>query len=918
MTFKYLHAVGVSTFWLDHKLTPEVRAMLAAMASRAPLGGVQARYAQIVEAVAESLFEKWDGMLDTHPHTWAAAKDAVLDSTLPVLPGITVADYHRMVAEDRLCEYPLHPKVQKFFDDFVGKYGHCYDDQTEVLVRHEGAIRWMLWSEAIGLNGAIEVGAFDPTSDTVKFEYPSSWVAKPYCGRMYKVASKRGSLDLCVTPEHTMLVRKRECVPGGKGKEVIWSDWQGIPAETIYSKTTFRYKRGASRCAEVKEITMAEDPWGLAAVSTHAFGRLCGFFVGDGYAGGRQAGYLSFNIRKKREHAFFDALASDLGLKVIRAKSGCRHVHLKGARDWARNFFYHPTSLTPTGKPAKNIPAWVFTAPEDFVRGFLEGLRYSDGSRTTDDSWTYASSSKPVCEGLQILGTLWGCPVSIRGPVADTGAFNMIVTGWRNKEPVVNRRYQEDRWVDYDGWVYCATVSTGFLVVRRNHATMISGNSSILELVGQPTVYVEGVSWLTAWLTFDSPLCAGQEFSTRAVQHKDWPMARECEEVDVGATSILQAEDERILRQVAGQDIDLSDYKAPPILTPNRDLVRLHNDWFEVFEAEVAWWKAEFTSACPTCKGKGEYVRPGESYATHGITAGMPMTCEQCEGTGKKYPTADKEPFRPALDRARWALPGTIATGCAHTSNLRERARVTRDGSNLASLSGAVATKAVWDEIAAAYRLALPGMAGMGLREAVYTPGTNIPGHLRSILSSTDEGPDVELSVRYTGGIVGLQGYARTSEKSYMDAVENSRARVNVGFRCSLAVARDWHRHRTMFPWYLQVVRDNHGTPEPGPIQIDHHYGPMSDLAKAKTPGLLARSTNVFDYHMSSQNRMQAALALPLGTRVRLRGQGGLRDAVYMLSLRHTAVGANFEYKEQAGKALDILDAELKKGAVPV
>lgn len=556
MTFKYLHAVGVSTFWLDHKLTPEVRAMLAAMASRAPLGGVQARYAQIVEAVGQSLFEEKRARL---------AEDNP-DGEIMTWEQLPEAHGWLGIAEDRLCDYPLHPKVQKFFDDFVGKYGH----------------------------------------------------------------------------------------------------------------------------------------------------------------------------------------------------------------------------------------------------------------------------------------------------------------------------------------------------------------SSILELVGQPTVYVEGVSWLTAWLTFDSPLCAGQEFSTRAVQHKDWPMARECEEVDVGATSILQAEDERILRQVAGQDIDLSDYKAPPILTPNRDLVRLHNDWFEVFEAEVAWWKAEFTSACPTCKGKGEYVRPGESYATHGITAGMPMTCEQCEGTGKKYPTADKEPFRPALDRARWALPGTIATGCAHTSNLRERARVIRDGSNLASLSGAVATKAVWDEIAAAYRLALPGMAGMGLREAVYTPGTNIPGHLRSILSSTDEGPDVELSVRYTGGIVGLQGYARTSEKSYMDAVENSRARVNVGFRCSLAVARDWHRHRTMFPWYLQVVRDNHGTPEPGPIQIDHHYGPMSDLAKAKTPGLLARSTNVFDYHMSSQNRMQAALALPLGTRVRLRGQGGLRDAVYMLSLRHTAVGANFEYKEQAGKALDILDAELKKGVVPV
>lgn len=135
MNFKYLHAVGESTFWLDHRLTPEVRAMFCAMASRAPVGGIRARYEQVVEAVAESL---WDDKNPRHP--WVdmvqlaaepgASSDILfrdLDDPFLHVTRTTLRqelDDCRTRAEDRLCGYPLHPKVQKFFDDFVARYGH--------------------------------------------------------------------------------------------------------------------------------------------------------------------------------------------------------------------------------------------------------------------------------------------------------------------------------------------------------------------------------------------------------------------------------------------------------------------------------------------------------------------------------------------------------------------------------------------------------------------------------------------------------------------------------------------------------------------------------------------------------------------------------------------------------------------------
>lgn len=432
------------------------------------------------------------------------------------------------------------------------------------------------------------------------------------------------------------------------------------------------------------------------------------------------------------------------------------------------------------------------------------------------------------------------------------------------------------------------------------------GHSSILELVGGVAVFSEGISWLTAWLLFDSPLCSGQEFSTRAVQHKDWPMAKEC---NVTGPSVMQA--------VAVVNKDGTLQENPPFETwePHPALRALHDDWFEVFEAEVAWWKAEFTSACPQCLGVGESLISAVMHNRVPVPRSANV-CEKCQGTGKKYPTADKEPFRPALDRARWALPGTIATGCGHTSNLRERSRVIRDGSLLAQASGPGGDSAaqVWTDLTRAYKEALPGLMGMGLREAVYGSDSQIPGHLRDIFSDAPDGPDAEVECAYTGGLSDVRPFKRRGQKTYADPLANTLFRCDVTFRCSLAVARDWHRHRTMYPWHIQVVRGDgtitdlvKGTVTPGHIQIDHHYEPKSDLAREKTRGLLQRSTRVFDAFMADGNVVQAGLALPLGTRVRMRGQAGLRDTVYCLELRKFAHGANFEYLDQASQALVVL-----------
>lgn len=394
------------------------------------------------------------------------------------------------------------------------------------------------------------------------------------------------------------------------------------------------------------------------------------------------------------------------------------------------------------------------------------------------------------------------------------------------------------------------------------------GHSSVMELTGSPTVGVEGISWFTAWLLFDSPLVAGQEFSTRAVRRTDWPMARESIVSAVRGGGVIMRDRELLV----------APYEEVSFPVPH--LKYLHREWLEVYEAEVAWWQ--------------EHLSDPENRAALGI--------------------GDKEPFRPALDRARWALPGTFATGAAFASNVRERARTIRDAQHV-NRAPAGPTP-VWSDIEVAYRAASPGIAQYGLREAVVDGDRDLPGHLASILrpvrgADHPSGVDVNLRVLEWKGDGVVHPYPRTRERSYADPWFNRQVRAHVRIECSLAVARDWHRHRTLYPWHLGVVCLGGG------ITLDRRYEPRSEVGIARTPDLLRRSYALYAQFLAGGDVERAALALPMGTRVVVSGVGGLRDVLYTLELRAHAHGANFEYKQQAEAALYLLETRARLSFVP-
>jgi len=395
------------------------------------------------------------------------------------------------------------------------------------------------------------------------------------------------------------------------------------------------------------------------------------------------------------------------------------------------------------------------------------------------------------------------------------------------------------------------------------------GHSSIMELTGSPACFTEGISWLAAYQLFDSPLCSGQEFSTRAVRRKDWPMARECYYLKSQERDV-----KRVHNPLNPQDpgVLIADETSRETWEVWPQLKEIHGLWFEVFDAEVSWWREHFKDA--------------ENRAKFGIK--------------------DKEPFRPALDRARWAIPGTFATGCAHTGDLRERSRIIKEGANRARLLQEAGSLDTWQRAHELYQQALPGLKGMGLREAVIDQSDGFGEAARPSQYNWDfkllGTPGSEVRVKLHAKRDHIPGSVPDREvgaRSYLDPYYNHLADVDITFRCSLAVARDWHRHRTAFPWVMSILWGKGDS-----FRIHPSYPCMSERGKSLLTQAMQKSREHYLWFHNNGLKGLAMLCLPMGTQVELAGQAGLRDAVYIIELRANAHGANFEYEAQAREAL--------------
>jgi len=243
------------------------------------------------------------------------------------------------------------------------------------------------------------------------------------------------------------------------------------------------------------------------------------------------------------------------------------------------------------------------------------------------------------------------------------------------------------------------------------------------------------------------------------------------------------------------------------------------------------------------------------------------------------------------FDEIRWAIPGTARSGVTMCNRVRDGVRQLEQIESLGAPFDSLAQQMLKGFEAYAPRATAAVRRGSRRRSSLW-------GLTTEFTHSDDPSvtlPKRAVKIRSLGSVQRREParhVARDTPNQYLDPSWNFYGPFEFEINCSVAAARDWHRHRSVMPWELTVMLNEKEQ------LIKSPYYDMSALSK----GLWAETSEAFwAIFKDVGNPSWSALhALPFGATVKLKCHAKLPDLLYTLELRYSSKGANAEYKDQA------------------
>lgn len=363
-------------------------------------------------------------------------------------------------------------------NNFIMKLHHtseCFDDQTEVLTL-DG---WKKWADTITSDklATIENGR-------LIYEQPLDIVRLPFHGELYCYSGKY--IDYAVTGNHRLYL-----------KYYYQKNFKYELAETAHGRRfavpQFGFIPDVQECSINFQLGDYALDWG-------DYAELVGWWASEGYAKvtKRSAYTVIYQSYEANPHHFatIEALVNRLPFKWSYYRSRGKKLGIIISN---RVLATHLRSFG-TKSINKRLPRHLLNGPVAARQRAFTALMSGDGS-TNNDSAGYTTVSKGLADDFQELCIRCGSGaivslVSARiGPqyvpaINSNGetykrqvkhlsqAYHIGVALQRTLAQVDGDRHPEQfSIIDYDGMVYCATMRTGLLYVRRNGKPMVSGNS---------------------------------------------------------------------------------------------------------------------------------------------------------------------------------------------------------------------------------------------------------------------------------------------------------------------------------------------------------------------------------------------------------------------------------------------------------
>ena len=348
--------------------------------------------------------------------------------------GMGEADFEKL-ADNLAYETTDAKVVAKALWQFRNTPTHfCYDDKTEIITPSG----WKLFRD---LTNDDLVGQVDYSQETMILSWvkPSHIVREPFNGSL--LGCKGTTIDYAVTPNHRMLLKPRTS-SGEKPFEV---------------KTALEVHNKDFKVSTTARLSQQ-------GIGSYQEGLLYGFLLADGFVSYQK---VKVRLKRQRKVEFLTNLLNDLGTEFKLTISMGVYVFS----------FYHELRDKIGTATTKKLCVDYINSSTDYLQGIYDGYMQGDGSKK-HKQYCFSSSSITLFNDICFLSSVLGYQPFVNKPRhSNNPNHNVNYRGNISSRTRANTRLAEFYELPYNGKVYCVTVPTGMVLVRRNGVQLVSGNS---------------------------------------------------------------------------------------------------------------------------------------------------------------------------------------------------------------------------------------------------------------------------------------------------------------------------------------------------------------------------------------------------------------------------------------------------------
>jgi DNA-directed RNA polymerase beta subunit len=356
----------------------------------------------------------------------------------------------------------------------IGDKHACYTEEHEVLTRNRA------WISIKDINMDDTLVSMNPLTKELTYEKPTEIMSYDFDGDLYSIQSQQ--VNLRVTPNHRMFVKPRNS-----------DDYKILYASELLNKKYVKYQKNAKNnnigleyftipsieCKMRNTIeTLAELKFPI-----NSWLIFFGIWIAEGWVEqDRDSFRVVLSVNKQRVVNELNIVLPELGLKI---PSICDNKMKISNYQLAMFMLQYNV-----GAINKYLPEWIYDLSTEQAQKLLYGLSLGDGSHSRN-TLNYYSSSVRLINDVQTLCLLagWsgnvylrseaGTEYCIEGRTGTTNAdaYTLTVIKSKNNPEVNSKSIFQDKMEYYKGKVYCCSVPSGLLYIKRKGIPVWCGNS---------------------------------------------------------------------------------------------------------------------------------------------------------------------------------------------------------------------------------------------------------------------------------------------------------------------------------------------------------------------------------------------------------------------------------------------------------